>query len=236
METLRKYLKESNKKSFLDVGTGAGNFVQLLKSIYNDYDKIVGIDLMERAIEAANKQNEDERISFKVMDAYNMEFEEKTFDVVILSNSLHHVDDIPKILNSMKRVLKDDGFIIINEMLADQLDKMQLSHKLLHHFSAKLDRLGNETHFDTFTEKEILKKVQEGTNLRISKHWQVNVERRKENSKEELEYIFDLLDRVSNRIPDDMKDELLDEKEDIKNYIKKNGYDGCTSLIVLLQK
>ena len=111
METLKKYLEETNKKSFLDIGTGPGNFIHFLKSLYDDFEKVVGIDISERAIVAAKKNNKDERITFEKLDAYEMYYDDKSFDVICLSNSLHHLKDISKLLLEMKRVLKDDGFI-----------------------------------------------------------------------------------------------------------------------------
>lgn len=236
MERLKQHLEDTNKKTFLDIGTGAGNFIQLLKNIYTEYDKMVGIDLFEKGIEMANNQNDDDKISFEVMDAYHMTYPERTFDVISLSNSLHHLKDIPSMLLEMKRVLKDDGFIIINEMISNNLDAMQESHKMMHHFAAEVDRITGEIHNDTFTDDEIKTHLMNGTNLIIEDSWFLNVPRRTETSQEELDHILMILERVSSRIPDDMLPVMDPKKEMIKNYIKEFGYDGCPSLVTILKK
>lgn len=236
MEKLKEVLQQENKKSFLDIGTGNGNFIHFIKSVYDGFDSFVGIDLFERAIEMANKQNEDERIEFLVMDALDMSFEDNTFDCVCLSNSLHHLSDIPGIFNEMKRVLKDDGIIIVSEMVSNDLDNMQLSHLKLHHFSAKIDRLIGDTHYDTFTETEILDKLKNNAELSLKKEWNLDVPRRSENTKEELDYIVNIMDRVMTRAPEEHLSELKLEAEDIKKYILENGYDGATTKVVVLGK
>ncbi len=236
MENLKKILDTEKKKTFLDIGTGAGNFIQIIKSMYSEYDHIIGIDTFERAIDAANKNNDDEKITFEVMDAYEMSYPDEAFDVVTLSNSLHHLKDIPSLFQEMGRVLKKDGFIIINEMMADNLDKMQESHKLVHHYSAKIDREHGDIHNDTFTEKEIITLLEDNTKLKVDKSWHIEVPRRTENSQEELDYIYNILDRISSRAPKDKVQMYESEKEEIKTYIKHNGYDGCTSLLAILKK
>ncbi len=236
MEQLKKFLEDTNKKTFLDIGTGAGNFVGFIDELYKGYDKIIGIDLWERGIEAAKKRNENEKVSFEIMDASKMKYEDNSFDVVCLSNSLHHLEDIPLILNEMRRVLKKDGYIIINEMLNNDLDEMQLSHLKLHHFSAKIDRLSGDIHNETYSKDEVLEKIQDGTGLNVFDIWELDVPRREENSEEEMDYLNNIMDRVMARVPEEHKEELEKEKEEIKKYINEHGYDGCTSLLVLLTK
>jgi len=236
MEKLKNFLETTNKKHFLDVGTGAGNFIHLIKSIYDEYESIIGIDLLENALKHAENTIEDPRVSFKLMDAFNMSFDDNTFDVITFSNSLHHVEDSTSLLKELSRVLKPDGFIIVNEMMSDNLDAMQESHKMLHHLSAKIDRLLGNYHSETYTENEIKEKLSENSKLEIIDSWHLKVERVYENSKEDFDYIFKILDRFSGMVPEENKNELQPEIEEIRNYIDRNGYDGCTSLITILKK
>ena len=68
MEKLKNYLETANKKTFLDIGTGAGNFIHFIKSMYDGFDTMIGIDVFERVIDMAKKNNQDERVTFEVMD------------------------------------------------------------------------------------------------------------------------------------------------------------------------
>ncbi|QVK20965.1 class I SAM-dependent methyltransferase [Mycoplasmatota bacterium] len=237
MDKLKEFLKESHKKLFLDVCTGQGDFMQFLKSIYNNFDKMIGIDIIHKTIKNADEKNEDNRIRFVEMSAEQMEYENNSFDIVCLSNSLHHLADIPKVLNEMKRVVKKGGYIIINEMLSNNLDAMQISHLKLHHFAAKIDRLLGDSHNETYTKDEIITRLKNGIDLSLYKSWVLEVPRRKENTKEELDWIHSVLDRLIERIPEYVeKEEYVKEAEEIKKYIKEHGYDGANSLLVILTK
>jgi len=236
MEKLKQFLREQNKKTFLDIGTGTGGFIDFIKSIYNEFESFEGIDVVKQAVDFANKNSDDERIQFKVMDAYEMEYSDNSFDVVCLSNSLHHLKDISKMLTEMGRVVKDDGFILINEMISNDLDEMQMSHLKLHHFSAKIDRYLGDIHNDTFTDQQIIDKLTNETNLRVEYARFLEVPRRTENTTEEKEHIANIMERVFDRTPKEYIETLLPEKEEIKEYISKNGYDGATSLVAVLKK
>jgi ubiquinone/menaquinone biosynthesis C-methylase UbiE/uncharacterized protein (UPF0335 family) len=235
MKRFEQFLNKGHNKRILDIGTGTGEFLGLIHHLYQDYDQMIGIDASSRMIDMANTRNQHDKISFQVMDASNLEFKDDSFDLVTLSNSLHHLDDIPGILSEMKRVVKKDGYILINEMISNKLDAMQESHKLLHHFAAKIDRLNGDTHRETYTDSEILSIVKD-TGLQMDDFWYLEVERRKTNTKEELEHITNLINRVFERVPEENKNDLLEEKNRIEEYIKSNGYDGATSLLVVLKK
>lgn len=236
MEELKQFLIEQNKKTFLDIGTGNGGFIAFIKSLYDGFESFVGIDVIDRFVKAASDHNSDERIQFKVMDATDMDYSDNSFDVVCLSNSLHHLDDISLMLKEMKRVVKKDGFILINEMVSNDLDEMQMSHLKLHHFSAKIDRLNGETHLETFTRDEILNALNADSELKIELSRYLDVPRRKENTKEEKEYIIRMIDLVFNRAPEKYIEDLSKEKDEITKYINEVGYDGATSLVVVLRK
>ena len=190
MEKLTALLKQKNNAKILDVGTGNGNFIRILTALDNSFSEIIGIDLIDGAIEVSKKNFEDERINFFKMDALNMEFEDSSFDFVCLSNSLHHLEDIPGILKEMERVLKPDGALIFCEMMSNNLDKRQKSHLLMHHFAAEVDVARGRFHDKTFTNKRILEILKQDSSLEIKDAWDLTYPRREENSKEELEWLL----------------------------------------------
>jgi ubiquinone/menaquinone biosynthesis C-methylase UbiE len=50
--------------------------------------------------------------TYREIDAQQIPFEDKTFDIVIANHMLYHVPDRPKALAEIRRVLKDDGVLI----------------------------------------------------------------------------------------------------------------------------
>ncbi len=78
----------------LDVATGRGGFVAILRDGLHDFDEIVGIDVNPAGAEAfAASFGDDPRIRFVEMDALRTDFPPASFHTVSISSSLHHVID-----------------------------------------------------------------------------------------------------------------------------------------------
>lgn len=236
MNKLGTFLRESNTAKILDVGTGNGNFIRILNTVTNDFSEIIGIDLLEVSITACKEKFDDKRINFFKMDAANMEFDDDVFDLVCLSNSLHHLKDIYIIMKEMERVLKPGGALIFCEMMSNNLDKRQKSHLMMHHFAAEVDRERGSFHDLTFTNQKILKILKEESSLNIVDAWDLTYAEKEENSKEEIEWLFETIDRVKERVNESPRKKYYDKKADkIKKYINRNGFDSATQLIVVLK-
>ena len=80
----------------------------------------VGIDLSEVSImnckRAAAGKGLSDRVTFQVMDAERLEFEDNSFDLVVVCGVLHHLD-FPAAMAEISRVLKPDGQAICTEAL-----------------------------------------------------------------------------------------------------------------------
>lgn len=236
MRKLRAFFNTLEKPKILDVGTGNGNFIKTICSLTEDYESIIGIDQLEIAVNTSRKNFNDERITFEQMDALNMTFEDDSFDVVCLSNSLHHLSDIKGMMKEMERVLKPGGTLIVNEMMSDNLNARQKSHLKIHHFAAEIDRELGESHNETFKAKQILEVLEETSTLSIKDAWDLKYPRSETNSNEEMDWLMNTIDRLVARLKDPIKEEQYSKKgEKIKKYIKRVGFDSATQLVVLLR-
>lgn len=238
MEQLEFYLSKNQTKRVLDIGTGVGNFIFLLKEVLKDYDEIVGIDTSARAVELAQGYfpNQD-KIKFVVMDAKQLEYDDHYFDVVCLSNSLHHLKDAKPIFMEMERVLKPSGLILIHEMISSPLTEKQESHKLIHHFSAEIDRLLNITHDDTYTKEEIEEKLKLYSSCEIEDAWIPLHKEKHMFSQQEVEQVILSLEQMLNRISNhDQLPYFKQKAEAIKTHIKKYGFDLATQYMFVLRK
>ena len=235
MEKLGNFLQTLQKPKILDVGTGGGNFIQLLTSQYDDFESIVGIDNLDIAISTSRKNFQDDRITFEKMDAHSMTFNDGIFDVVCLSNSLHHLEKPDIIFKEMERVLKTGGVIIVNEMMRDHLSSKQITHLKLHHFAAEIDRELGDTHNETYKREEIIDKLNEISTLTIKDSWDMRQEQPTENTKEEIDWLLQTIDRLSDRLQDEEKRQFYKKKgERIKEYVLKVGFESATQLLVVL--
>ena len=107
----------------LDVGCGTGGNACHIAEKYGC--KVTGIDIAEHMIEQANDRAQElgleDRVSFEVADAYDLEYAEGTFDAVI-TVFVSQFLDIETAFLEFKRVLKKDGYLGVNEMFrADEI-------------------------------------------------------------------------------------------------------------------
>lgn len=237
MEKLAKLLNEKSQRRILDVGTGTGNFVNLMISCYKDYSEIVGIDTVKGALDLARNQVKGDRITFVCMDGYHMDYEDNSFDIISLSNSLHHFEHINKLFQEMDRVLKPGGKIIVAEMFSNNLTRKQLSHLKIHHFAAKIDRLRGVVHNDTYSNMEIVNLLNNETSFLIKKSWILHLIREEEDVRERVSWFDETITRLIERVPEECQtDSLIQEGNEIKEYMKLYGFDSCPTLIVEMEK
>lgn len=128
------YLKEIMKKvkfegEILEIGAGSTWFGSELSKL-EAVKKVYCLDLSEKIIrEIAPKVREylkadDSKIVPVVGDFYNLDFKEKSFDMVVVDAALHHIEDMDHVLNEIKKVLKDEGMVVaIREPVLPKLRK-----------------------------------------------------------------------------------------------------------------
>lgn len=233
---LENILKKYNGGKILDVGTGRGELIEELKNSFNSYENIIGIDSSKKAIEFCRENNKDNNVIFMEMDGSNMTFAEGTFDTVCISNTLHHLNknQMNKILNEMKKVIKKDGLFIICEMYKDNQSPSQMSHVYLHHLCAEMDRLNGITHNDTFNRDEIIKIAKE-INIEIIEAFDYADEEIVE--KEEITPILLSLEKRLNSFEDSSSHSALKSKlEKVKDNLDKYSFSGATELIIIGRK
>ena len=140
----------------LDIATGSGGFIQFLMEGLQDYAEIIGVDNNDRAAAGFAKAfKENPGIHFQKMDASSLDFPGSSFDLVCISNSLHHLDPEP-VLHEMMRVLRPDGTLLVSEMYRDGQTETQMTHVLLHHWWAAVDTVNGIVHRETYTRQELL--------------------------------------------------------------------------------
>lgn len=117
-DKINKYInKYENKKTtpkILDVGVGNGKKLNLIKQ-FIECD-IYGTDIKSWGPYDKKVKN-NFKFPFKYIkdNPYKIPYDNKMFDCIILILTLHHCEDIKKTINECKRILKDDGLIVIVE-------------------------------------------------------------------------------------------------------------------------
>jgi SAM-dependent methyltransferase len=139
----------------LDVATGEGDFIRTLVENLGSYVDIIGIDRIG-VTEAAGSTFRAENVHFFKMDAAQLGFEDGSFDTVSISSSLHHLENLPRCITEMVRVLRPGGCLLIRETHRDVRAEPQRTDILLHHWVAEIDSALGGFHNRTFTRQEIV--------------------------------------------------------------------------------
>lgn len=112
-EKLSSLCQLNENSHVLDLACGAGTTSIYLSAKYNC--KVSGIDISKNLIDSANKSLEksdkQHKISFEVADAFNIPYEDNTFDTVIAQAFFILIDKKEKVLDEIYRVLKPGGYI-----------------------------------------------------------------------------------------------------------------------------
>jgi len=151
---IRDKLKTFSGERVLDVATESGDFILTLMKILKCYNSFIGIDISKEKWDP--KKFEDKPVKFIEMNAEKLEFDDKTFDIVTISHSLHHLVNIDKVLTEVNRVLKSGGTFILQEMYCDgNQTKAQIVDTLTHHWNAKIDTLLGISHNNTLKKQHL---------------------------------------------------------------------------------
>ncbi|SMB79473.1 Methyltransferase domain-containing protein [Desulfonispora thiosulfatigenes DSM 11270] len=141
---IKEVLNLQGTEIILDIGGGTGHLAQHLKE---DCKKVYILDESEKML---SKIKPNKKIVPIVGDALTTNFKDKSIDVVILADVLHHISQQEKLIVEIERVLKDKGKILILDF-----DRKYLRTKLLRLFEYFLF---GKLYFKTSREvKELLK-------------------------------------------------------------------------------
>jgi Methylase involved in ubiquinone/menaquinone biosynthesis len=113
----RTLTKEMN---VLEIATGTG-LIAINIAAYAG--SVEAVDFSPKMIAAANKKSVPDNVRFSVMDATSLDFADRTFDAVIISNALHIIPEPDVVLANIRRVLKSDGVLIAPNFTHGHLSK-----------------------------------------------------------------------------------------------------------------
>lgn len=104
---------EQKPKKILDIGCGRGFYVVMCSKLLPT-SEIHGIDPNPEYISKTTKITETyKNIKIKKGSVYSIPFEDNTFDAIICSEVMEHLDDEKSALSEIKRVLKKSGQLYI---------------------------------------------------------------------------------------------------------------------------
>ncbi len=139
--------------SILELGAGTGH---LSLSISPYCKEIDAIDFSENMIRKARENKSFSRfqnVNFKLSHAEHIQCQDSTYDVVILSNAMHVLDNPQDVMAEIKRVLKPGGRLIAPNFVHEEKAHSRLIIKALGSVGYPVERTFNENSYYRFLEK-----------------------------------------------------------------------------------
>lgn len=144
LQTLKKYGVPKDA-TVLDIGCGGGGLVHFLAT--QGYRHTAGIDSSPEAVSFCEKRG---LTTIHLDDAKNItSFPERSFDSIISSDVLEHLNDPKKALTSWFHVLKEGGLLIlfVPAFTALWSERDVLNHHIRRYTGPEIIRLGAEAGF-----------------------------------------------------------------------------------------
>jgi ubiquinone/menaquinone biosynthesis C-methylase UbiE len=233
ISSFREVFSEIDGGRILDVACGEGQFIEILRTHLRSWEHITGLDVEQKYLLQAAGKFQGDRYSFMHGSSLKMPFEDSSFDLVSLSNGLHHVGDPDAALGEMQRVLKRGGYMVINEMYSNRLTESQISHRLYHHMHVEVDEILGINHFFTFRREEILRFIRR-LNLSGQCIYEYQEDQDDPMNAERIEEQSAKLDRMLEQLGGHAKyDYFYHKVEELKKRFMKVGFSRAPQLVII---
>lgn len=128
----------------VDVGCGTGETL-IEWAGAKPHAHFIGIDIAETVLHTAYNRAKESRWASRVVfacgDCLNIPLASDTTEVIVFRGLLHHVEDVSRVFAEVRRVLRKDGLVLIQ-------DGKRMSDQLFHEMNEELSQSGlpRETH------------------------------------------------------------------------------------------
>lgn len=133
--------------SVLDIATGTGHTALALAP---HVASVIGIDLTPEMLAEAERLQAERSVTnvhFRTGDVHYLPFADATFDLVTCRRAAHHFSDIGRALREMRRVLRRDGRLVIDDRSVPEDDFVDACMNAL-------DRLHDASHVRQYRPNE----------------------------------------------------------------------------------
>ncbi len=231
MKPFEEELMKIEVEKILDVATGRGDFILALKESLGGYGSFIGIDV-KGGPSWQGEEFDPKWVTFIEMDAAELKFPDEEFDLVAISNSLHHMPNPEKTLAEMMRVLKPGGWFVFKEMFTDGQTEIQQTHTMLHQWCGRIDTEAGISHKSPYLKKELAAFLI-ATGIEGWQYYEDSDLTQDPFDPETLKEMDELIDRYKEKT---CRDELKEEGEALRSRVKMVGFQLATELFAIGRK
>lgn len=142
----------------LDIGCCDGTFTRVILE-KSKASKVIGVDALSHCVAFAKRRfARSKKMFFRTGDAHELHFKNRSFDAVFCLETLEHVVDPDEVVLEMRRVLKDDGYILVLVPSENFLFK----YFVWPLWTLWRGKIWKGTHLHDYSADEILIKLQQG--------------------------------------------------------------------------
>lgn len=115
---LQDFLQGRHLKRGLELGGGQGRQAQSFCNMLN-IDKFDVMDISDFAVDAGNKKSKEENLNLEYIyaDLNHDDLPENTYDLIIASGSLHHIENLEHLFSQVNQSLTCDGIFFANDYM-----------------------------------------------------------------------------------------------------------------------
>ena len=168
----------------LDLGTGTAQIPVALCQ-QTDLCRVVAVDMAVHMLDLARYQLEINGLTHRIMldcvDAKQLPYEDDRFDAVMSNSIIHHIPDPSSVILEIKRVLKPQGLLYIQDLL--RLESTMAIEKIVDTYAKDETQYQRKLFRDslfaalTVDEVETIIRKTEVTNTKIAqisdRHWSI---------------------------------------------------------------
>lgn len=100
-----------NAERVLDFGAGSGIF---MPSLSKNFKEVYAFDINISTLNYVKKKYKLENVTISTSDSNELPYQDSFFDIIFAADTLEHFQDSYNIQKELKRILKNEGYLIIS--------------------------------------------------------------------------------------------------------------------------
>ncbi|MDO5715348.1 MAG: methyltransferase domain-containing protein [Tissierellia bacterium] len=127
-EVGKRILKRDPRLKTLELCAGTGMLTRILADHFFDFETS---DYSKEMLDQLRKKCQGMDIKYSILDCTKIEKPQKSYDLIIMANALHILEDADSAIKEVERILKRDGLFIVATFLREDTWRQKLQNQLM---------------------------------------------------------------------------------------------------------